>query len=48
VKVLSVVSARPNYVKLAAMYDAFSNLFDHVVVDNGEHYDYEMNKIFYE
>jgi len=48
VKVLSVVGARPNYVKLAAIYDAFSKLFDHIVVDTGQHYDYEMNKIFYE
>jgi UDP-N-acetylglucosamine 2-epimerase (non-hydrolysing) len=48
VKVLSVVGARPNYVKLAAIYNAFSKLFDHVVVDTGQHYDYEMNKVFYE
>jgi len=48
VKILSVVGTRPNYVKLAAIYDAFSELFDHVVVDTGQHYDYEMNKVFYE
>jgi UDP-N-acetylglucosamine 2-epimerase (non-hydrolysing) len=48
VKILSVVGARPNYVKLAAIYNAFSKLFDHVVVDTGQHYDYEMNKVFYE
>jgi len=48
VKILSVVGTRPNYVKLAAIYDAFSKLFDHVVVDTGQHYDYEMNKVFYE
>ena len=47
-KILSVVGTRPNYVKLAAIYDAFSELFDYVVVDTGQHYDYEMNKVFYE
>ena len=47
-KILSVVGARPNYVKLAAIYNAFSKLFDHVVVDTGQHYDYEMNRVFYE
>jgi len=47
-KIMSIVGARPNCVKLAAVYDAFSKLFDHVVVDTGQHYDYEMNKVFYE
>jgi UDP-N-acetylglucosamine 2-epimerase (non-hydrolysing) len=47
-KVLSVVGARPNYVKLAAVHDVFSKFFDHVVVDTGQHYDYEMNRVFFE
>jgi len=47
-KVLSVVGARPNYVKLAAVHDVFSRLFEHVVVDTGQHYDYEMNRVFFE
>jgi UDP-N-acetylglucosamine 2-epimerase (non-hydrolysing) len=47
-KVLSVVGARPNYVKLAAVHDIFSRFFDHIVVDTGQHYDYEMNRVFFE
>jgi UDP-N-acetylglucosamine 2-epimerase (non-hydrolysing) len=47
-KVLSVVGARPNYVKLAAVYEFFSRFFEHVVVDTGQHYDYEMNKVFFD
>jgi UDP-N-acetylglucosamine 2-epimerase (non-hydrolysing) len=47
-KVLSVVGARPNYIKLAAVYEAFSKLFEHVIVDTGQHYDYEMNKVFFD
>jgi UDP-N-acetylglucosamine 2-epimerase (non-hydrolysing) len=47
-KVLSVAGARPNYVKLAAVHDVFSRFFDHVVVDTGQHYDYEMNRVFFE
>jgi len=47
-KVLSVVGARPNYVKLAAVYEFFSKFFEHVVVDTGQHYDYEMNKVFFD
>jgi len=48
VKILSVVGARPNYIKLAAVYEAFSKLFEHVIVDTGQHYDYEMNKVFFD
>jgi UDP-N-acetylglucosamine 2-epimerase (non-hydrolysing) len=47
-KVLSVVGARPNYIKLAAVYEFFSQFFEHVVVDTGQHYDYEMNKVFFD
>jgi UDP-N-acetylglucosamine 2-epimerase (non-hydrolysing) len=47
-RVLSVVGARPNYVKLAAVHDVFSRFFDHVMVDTGQHYDYEMNRVFFE
>jgi len=47
-KVLSIVGARPNYIKLAAVCEAFSKLFDHVIVDTCQHYDYEMNKVFFD
>jgi UDP-N-acetylglucosamine 2-epimerase (non-hydrolysing) len=46
-KLLSIVGARPNYIKLAAVYDVFSRLFEHIIVDTGQHYDYEMNRIFF-
>jgi UDP-N-acetylglucosamine 2-epimerase (non-hydrolysing) len=44
-KLLSIVGARPNYIKLAAVYDVFSRSFEHIIVDTGQHYDYEMNRI---
>ena len=47
-KLLSIVGARPNYIKLAAVYDVFSRLFEHIIVDTGQHYDYEMNRIFFD
>jgi len=47
-KIVSIVGARPNYVKLASVYDVFSKFFDHLVVDTGQHYDYEMNRVFFE
>jgi len=48
IKVAPIVGARPNYIKLAAVYEAFSKVFDHVIVDTGQHYNYEMNNIFYD
>jgi UDP-N-acetylglucosamine 2-epimerase (non-hydrolysing) len=48
IKILSVVGARPNYIKLAAVYKFFSDLFEHIIVDTGQHYDYEMNRIFFD
>jgi UDP-N-acetylglucosamine 2-epimerase len=47
-KLLSVVDTRLNYIKLAAVYDVFSRLFEHIIVDNDQHYDYEMDRIFIE
>jgi UDP-N-acetylglucosamine 2-epimerase (non-hydrolysing) len=47
-KVVSVVGARPNYVKLSGVHGLFSRLFRHVIVDTGQHYDYEMSRIFFE
>ena len=48
VKVLSVVGARPNFVKLAGVEPWFSKMFDHVVVHTGQHYDYELSRVFFE
>ena len=47
-KILSVVGARPNYIKLAAVYNVFNKLFTHIIVDTGQHYDYEMNRVFFD
>lgn len=43
-KVLSVVGARPNFVKIAPLVDYFKNM---VIVHTGQHYDYEMSEIFF-
>ena len=46
-KIVSVVGARPNFVKLAAVDGLFRARFTHVVVHTGQHYDYEMSRIFF-
>ena len=47
-KVLSVVGARPNFIKLAAIHKALQKSFHHVIVHTGQHYDYEMSQKFFD
>jgi UDP-N-acetylglucosamine 2-epimerase (non-hydrolysing) len=46
-KIVSVVGARPNFVKLAPIHKSLTNYCDHVIVHTGQHYDYEMSDIFF-
>ena len=47
-KVLSVVGARPNFVKIAPLAKTFAERgVGHVLIHTGQHYDYEMSKIFF-
>lgn len=50
-KLLSVASARPNFVKLAAIHHAWSenfcDVFEHVIVHTGQHYDPLLSDIFF-
>lgn len=47
VKVLSVVGARPQFVKLAPIARSLQGRADHVIVHTGQHYDELMSDVFF-
>ena len=49
-KIISVVGARPNFMKVAALYTALQKYpaIDHRIVHTGQHYDENMSKIFFQ
>jgi len=49
-RVVSVVGARPNYMKVAPLHRAFAQyeaLVEHLIVHTGQHYDAEMSDVFF-
>ncbi|HOT07033.1 MAG: hypothetical protein A4E45_01897 [Methanosaeta sp. PtaB.Bin039] len=47
-KVVSVVGARPNFVKLAPVSRELRKEFAEVIIHTGQHYDYLMDQVFFE
>lgn len=50
-KIISVVGARPNFMKVAPVHRAFQKYNDkvkHLICHTGQHYDEKMSKIFFE
>lgn len=50
-KIISVVGARPNFMKVAPIHKAFQKHFskvNHLICHTGQHYDEKMSKVFFE
>jgi UDP-N-acetylglucosamine 2-epimerase (non-hydrolysing) len=48
-KILSVVGARPNFMKIAPICEEFGRRhIPHILVHTGQHYDHKMSKLFFE
>jgi UDP-N-acetylglucosamine 2-epimerase (non-hydrolysing) len=51
IKIVLVAGARPNFMKIAPLFWEMSELpsvFQPVILHTGQHYDYEMSKVFFE
>ena len=47
-KIAGIVGARPNFIKCAPLSVEIRKEFDEVLIHTGQHYDYEMNKVFFD
>ncbi len=46
--ILSIVGARPQFVKVSPVHRALCARHDHTILHTGQHYDYQMSQVFFE
>ena len=46
-RIVSIVGARPNFIKLAALDPELRKNFAHIIIHSGQHYDYDMSQSFF-
>jgi len=47
-KILSIVGARPQFVKVSPVHKVASRKHEHAILHTGQHYDYQMSQVFFE
>ena len=47
-KIATILGTRPEIIKLSTLISLFDREFDQVLIHTGQHYSYEMDKIFFE
>lgn len=47
-KIISIVGARPQFIKYAVLSKELGKSYQNVLIHTGQHYDYKMNKVFFD
>ncbi|MBY9018356.1 MAG: UDP-N-acetylglucosamine 2-epimerase (non-hydrolyzing) [Candidatus Lokiarchaeota archaeon] len=47
-KIITCIGIRPDIIRLSQIIKKLDNNFENLIVDSGQHYDYNLNKIFYD
>ena len=47
-KIITCIGIRPDIIRLSQIIKKLDKHFNNIIVDSGQHYDYNLNKIFYE
>jgi len=47
-KIITCIGIRPDIIRLSQILKKLDKHFNNIIVDSGQHYDYNLNKIFYE
>ena len=47
-KIITCIGIRPDIIRLSQIIKKLDEFFENIIVDSGQHYDYNLNKIFYD
>ena len=47
IKIITIIGTRPEIIKMSSLIQLMDKNFNHVLIHSGQHYDYEMDKIFF-
>lgn len=46
-KIVSIIGARPQFIKVAALVREIHGKFRHIIIHTGQHYDDNMSDVFF-